>query len=61
MTRSAILFDHVQAPLNAGDKVGELVVLKEDQEIGRYPLIADATVKTVGLYELYKRMFETLM
>ena len=61
VTRSAILFNHIKAPIKAGDAVGELVVLKENQELGRYPLTAENDVKPVGLLKLYIRMFQTLI
>lgn len=61
ITRSAILFDNIKAPLAVGDPVGELVIQKGEQEVARYPLTAEADVKQVGLVKLYIRMLETLI
>lgn len=61
ITRSAIIFDNIKAPLAVGDPVGELVIQKGEQEVARYPLTVEADVRPVGLVKLYIRMFETLI
>jgi D-alanyl-D-alanine carboxypeptidase (penicillin-binding protein 5/6) len=61
ISKEAILFEKIKAPLNAGDQIGELVVFKSKKEIGRYPLIAQSKVNRVGLPEIYLRMLKTLV
>ena len=61
ITRSAILFEKVKAPIAAGDPIGELIVLKGEEEVGRFPLTAETEVKTVGVFEIYIRMLKTLI
>jgi len=61
VTTEVILFDKLKAPVNAGDKVGELIALKDGQEVGRYPLVADAGIRVAKLHEIYIRMLKTLI
>lgn len=61
VTRAAIFFDKLSAPIAKGDPVGELVVYKEEKEIARYPLVAESGIERAGLFEIYKRMFQTLV
>ena len=49
------------APIKQGDTVGELVILKNEKEIVRYPLLSESTVKKVGILQMYIRMLKTLM
>lgn len=61
ITRTAILFEKVKAPIAEGDPIGELIVLKGEEEVGRFPLTAETEVKTVGVFEIYIRMLKTLI
>jgi D-alanyl-D-alanine carboxypeptidase (penicillin-binding protein 5/6) len=38
------------APVAAGDKVAELVILKSETEVGRYPLYAEASIARKGFF-----------
>ena len=40
VTTEVILFDKLKAPVKAVDKVGELIALKDGQEVGRYTLVS---------------------
>ena len=61
VVKSSVLFKEISAPLTSGEPIGELLVYKNDQEIGRYPLVAETDIERAGLFEIYKRMLNTLM
>jgi D-alanyl-D-alanine carboxypeptidase (penicillin-binding protein 5/6) len=61
VTTEIVLFERIKAPLKAGDKVGELIALKDGAEVGRYPLVADGDVEVAKLHEIYIRMLKTLI
>ncbi|NLY70143.1 MAG: D-alanyl-D-alanine carboxypeptidase [Clostridiales bacterium] len=61
ITSSAIIFDRLKAPINAGDQIGELIVYKDGAEIDRYPLVAEQSVDKAGIFEIYLRMLKTLI
>jgi D-alanyl-D-alanine carboxypeptidase (penicillin-binding protein 5/6) len=61
VTTEVVLFERIKAPLQAGDKVGELIALKDGAEVRRYPLVADGDVQIAKLHEIYIRMLKTLI
>ncbi|MDD2216010.1 MAG: D-alanyl-D-alanine carboxypeptidase [Eubacteriales bacterium] len=61
VVKSSVLFKKISAPLTSGEPIGELLVYKNDQEIGRYPLVAETDIERAGLFEIYKRMLNTMM
>ncbi|MGI6731026.1 MAG: D-alanyl-D-alanine carboxypeptidase family protein [Anaerovoracaceae bacterium] len=50
----------IRAPLSKSEEIGELVVYKHDQELSRYPLVAEEASDKASLLELYIRMMRTL-
>ena len=54
------LKESIYAPISKSAQIGELVVYKHDQEVARYPLVAEEDSQTASLYELYIRMMKTL-
>lgn len=50
----------IYAPIIMGDNIGELIVYKDDNEIGRYPLVAEENVKQASLLQIYIRMLKSL-
>lgn len=52
--------DVISAPIAMGDQLGEMVIYKEDQEIARYPVVAEENVKKASLMQIYMRMIKTL-
>lgn len=54
------LKESIYAPISKSDQIGELVVYKHDQEVARYPLVAEEDSKSASIYELYIRMMKTL-
>ncbi len=56
VTAEAILWEIEKFPLKKGDQVGELRILKDDQEISRQPLVADQAAEKAGITEIYRRM-----
>ncbi len=61
VTTSVVLFDHLKAPVAAGEQVGELIAMKNGEEVGRYPLVADGDIAIASLPEIYIRMLKTLI
>ena len=56
VTAEAILWEIEKFPLKKGDQVGELRILKDDQEISRQPLVADQAAEKASITEIYRRM-----
>ena len=52
--------DTISAPIKKGDQLGELVIYKKDNEIARYPIVAEENVKKAGLMQIYMRIIKTL-
>ena len=50
----------IYAPISMGDNIGELIVYKQDNEIGRYPLVAEESVNQASFFQIYIRMLKTL-
>lgn len=55
-----VLNEEISAPIAQGDLLGEVVVFKQEQEIGRYPVVAEENVEKAGFLELYIRMLKSL-
>lgn len=55
------LFQGVKAPLYEGDRLGDLIALKDGKEIGRYPLIAAEDIGIARLKDIYIRMLRTII
>lgn len=59
--KGELVFENViSAPIAMGDQLGEMVIYKEDQEIARYPVVAEENVKKASLMQIYMRMIKTL-
>ena len=50
--REVILQDSVQAPVEKGQRLGELVISRDDQEVSRIPVVADAGVARGGFFKV---------
>ncbi len=64
--KESITFDieqdkSVKAPIKKGDKVGDIVVYQNAEEIGRYPLVAEESAEKATLFQLYKRMMKNMV
>lgn len=55
-----VLKEGLSAPIAQGDLLGEVVVFRQDKEIGRYPVVAEEDAEKAGLVELYIRMLKSL-
>ncbi len=60
ITSQPLLSEGLQAPVRAGDVVGELQIYQEEKQIGSYPLYAQADVEKAGILELYLRIIQSL-
>ena len=52
---------NLSAPIEKGEKIGELTVYENEQPKGSYPLLAEKSVKKAGFGQLYARMMEKMM
>lgn len=50
----------INAPINAGEKYGELIVLKDGKEIGKVDLIAERSIQKAGFFKILQDMFTNL-
>ena len=50
----------ILAPIQKGDKVGEMVVYKKDKEIARYPVVSEEKVEKASFFDIYLRMIRSL-
>lgn len=61
VSKKVILPESVDAPLTAGDQVGEMVLLNKGEEIGRIPLVVKKNVEkasfTLQVYRTFQNMF----
>ncbi|MEH7333770.1 D-alanyl-D-alanine carboxypeptidase family protein [Neobacillus drentensis] len=55
--QKVILQKNLNAPLNKGDKVGTIKLIKDGKVILESPLVASKSVKEAGWWTLYKRSF----
>jgi len=51
LTQEVVLQNHLIAPIKAGDKVGELIIKSENNELKRVALIALNTIESGGLFK----------
>ncbi|MDQ0213756.1 D-alanyl-D-alanine carboxypeptidase (penicillin-binding protein 5/6) [Oikeobacillus pervagus] len=51
------IMENVKAPIQKGDKIGELIIKKEGKTLSKTPLIADQNVKVASWWQLYKKSF----
>ncbi|MCK8816593.1 D-alanyl-D-alanine carboxypeptidase [Natroniella sulfidigena] len=52
------LDQEITAPIDSGDKVGEVIVLKDGEEIGQVDLVAAEKVEEANLFELIISIFK---
>lgn len=50
----------VNAPVVQGEKYGELVVLRDGQEIGKVDLVAEKTIEKAGFFKIFQDMISNL-
>lgn len=50
----------VNAPITAGEKYGELIVLKDGKEVGKVDLIAERSIVKAGFFRILQDMFTNL-
>lgn len=50
------LIESVEAPVAAGQKLGEFVVLTDGKELARYPVVASEAVGKLGFPEVFRRL-----
>ena len=56
VTSKAVISEKVPLPLKEGQEIGELVLYQNEEEIGRYPLVAAEDVEKATFRELLHRL-----
>lgn len=59
--RYEIKLDDIYAPIKKNDKVGKVILYKDNKDIGTYPLVAKESVKKANIIDYYKRNFKTII
>lgn len=57
--KELLIEESLEAPVRAGDVVGYLVYKLDGEELGRVTVIASADVEKAGLFDYWKRVWET--
>ena len=55
VTKTVNLPASLVAPIEKGQKIGELVLVKDNQEVGRYPLVSDRKVERASFFNNLKK------
>ena len=50
----------INAPINEGEKYGELVVTRDGKEIGKVDLLAEKNVPKAGFFQIFQTMISNL-
>ncbi|GBG55010.1 D-alanyl-D-alanine carboxypeptidase [Sporomusaceae bacterium FL31] len=50
----------IAAPIEQGQKYGELIVLKDGKEIGKVDLVAEKTIEKAGFFKIFQDMISNL-
>lgn len=58
LTKKISLEDNVKAPINKGDKLGEVIYYHNDKEVGRCKLVAEKQIKKAGFIKTTGKIFE---
>jgi D-alanyl-D-alanine carboxypeptidase len=53
--------DNLKAPIKKGTEVGEFVVFQKGIEIGRFPLVADQSLRKATIRERISRWFKGMI
>lgn len=61
LTREVNLQKNVVAPVNRGQKLGEIVVKRDGQVIGKVDLVSAAEVRRAGFFRLFWTVFKKLV
>jgi len=56
--KSILLVNIIDAPILAGDKIGEIIIKLNNEEIGRADIVAEMDVKKASFLNIISRMFE---
>ena len=60
VTKDVQVVDKIPAPLNAGDKLGTLIVKSGDNVLGEYPIVAGDSVGRLGWGDVFTRFLKML-
>ncbi len=60
VTKDVQVVDRISAPLNAGDKLGTLIVKSGDNVLGEYPIVAGDSVGRLSWGDVFSRFLKIL-
>lgn len=60
LEHEAVLPEEVEAPVTAGDTLGEVIVRAGGEELCRIPVVATENVERLGFGDIYSRLLERL-
>ncbi len=58
VNKEVIIPQYVQAPLQKGDKIGEIIVTQDGKELGRVDVVAATDIEKASLLDIMLRMFK---
>jgi len=61
LQKKVIAEPFINAPVQQGQKYGELIVLKDGKEIGKTELIAEKTIARAGFSKIFQTMLSNLL
>ena len=53
--------ESVEAPVEAGQEIGEMIYRLDGEELGRCPVLADESVKKIGFWDIFVRLLEIIV
>ncbi|BBB92940.1 MAG TPA: D-alanyl-D-alanine carboxypeptidase family protein [Methylomusa anaerophila] len=60
LQKKIVTDSNINAPVANGQKCGELIVLKDEKEIGKVDLVADRDIPKAGLFRIFQDMISSL-
>ena len=58
--KKIVVNSNVSAPIHGGQKYGELIVIKDNKELGRVDLVAEKSVAKAGFFQVFHTMISNL-
>lgn len=55
------LEENIHAPINQGEKVGEIIIFKNNEIIKTYPIVCEINVGKANIFTLYFKLFKNII
>lgn len=53
--------DDIKMPVKKNEKIGEMVLYKDEERIGKFPLVSDRDTQEAGYMTIYIRMMKNII